>query len=229
MLAPAGGRRQKDVRCSAMGYSPLELDPVVLPLIEGRTVLDLGCGFGHWGQILRTHYHSEDRALRAAVTGVDAFEPNVAFCRAGGAYETVVAGDAVEYLAAQRTGAFDTVLATELIEHLSRERGERLLAEAARVAAKVAILSTPNWEYLRPGAQTMTGYNEHEHHVSAWTTADFRRHGYTVRGVGHRGRYWPVRGINRLLDSLPTLDHVLAAIAIEHPLIAHSLVAFRRA
>lgn len=212
-----------------MGYSPLELDPVVLPLVEGRTVLDLGCGFGHWGQLLRTHYHSDEPALRAAVTGVDVFEPNIAFCRAGGAYDALVAGDAVDYLAAQPAGAFDTVLAAELIEHLPRERGERLLVDAARVAAKVAILSTPNWEYLRPGARTMTGYNEHEHHVSSWTAADFRRLGYRVRGVGHRARYWPVRGVNRLLDLVPTLDHVLAAVAIEHPAIAHSLVAFRRA
>ena len=229
MLAPAGGGRQKDVRCSAVGYSPLELDPVVLPLVAGRTVLDLGCGFGHWGQLLRTHYHSDEPGLRAKVTGVDIFEPNVEFCRGGGAYEALFAVDAVEYVAAQPAGSFDTVLATELIEHLTREAGERLMEEAVRVAAKVVVLSTPSWEYLRPGAATMTGYNEHESHVSAWKAADFRRRGFTVRGMGHRVRYWPVRGVNRLLNAFPTLDHVLAAVAVEHPVIAHSLVAYRRA
>ena len=212
-----------------MGDSPLELDPVVLPLVEGRTVLDLGCGFGHWAQLLRTHYHSDDPARRAVVTGVDVFAPNVEFCRQVGAYASLVAADAVEFLTAQASGAFDTVLATELIEHLPRETGERLLVEAARVAGKVAILSTPNWRYLRPGASTMTGFNEHEHHVSSWTATDFRRHGYAVRGVGHRIRAWPVRGVNRLFDALPTLDHVFAGVAVEHPAIAHTLVASRRA
>ncbi|HVM43955.1 MAG TPA: class I SAM-dependent methyltransferase [Gemmatimonadales bacterium] len=211
-----------------MGYSPLDLDPVVLPLVAGKTVLDLGCGFGHWGHLLRTHYFSDDPQKAARITGVDIHDGNVAFCRRTGTYDELGCADALEFLARQPAAAFDTIIATELIEHLPKPSGEKLLAEVVRVAAKMAILSTPNWEYLRPGAMTMTGFNEHEHHVSAWRPAEFRRRGFTVRGVGHKVRQWPVRGVNRALDALPTLDAMLAAWAIRHPAIALNIVAFRR-
>ena len=211
-----------------MGYSPLDLDPVVLPLVAGKTVLDLGCGYGHWGHLLRTHYFSDDPAKAARITGVDIHEGNVAFCRRMGTYDELGCADALDFLARQPAAAFDTIIATELIEHLPKPAGETLLAEVVRVAAKAAILSTPNWEYLRPGAMTMTGFNEHEHHVSAWRPAEFRRRGFTVRGVGHKVRQWPVRGVNRALDVLPTLDAMLAAWAIRHPAIALNIVAFRR-
>jgi len=210
-----------------VGYSPLDLDPVVLPLVAGKTVLDLGCGYGHWGHLLRTHYFSDDPAKAARITGVDIHEGNVAFCRRTGTYDELGCADALDFLARQPAAAFDTIIATELIEHLPKPAGETLLAEVVRVAAKAAILSTPNWEYLRPGAMTMTGFNEHEHHVSAWRPAEFRRRGFTVRGVGHKVRQWPVRGVNRALDVLPTLDAMLAAWAIRHPAIALNIVAFR--
>jgi len=211
-----------------VGYAPLELDPVVLPLVEGKTVLDLGCGYGHWGHLLRTHYHSDDPALAAQVTGVDIHEGNVAFCRSTGVYDALECADALEFLALCPAGAFDTIIATELIEHLDKEAGERLLVEVARVAAEIAILSTPNWEYLRPGAMTMTGFNEHEHHVSHWTAPELRRRGFTVRGVGHKVRQWPVRGVNRVLNTFPTLDLMLGAWAVRHPAIALQLLAYRR-
>jgi len=211
-----------------VGYSPLDLDPVVLPLVAGKTVLDLGCGYGHWGHLLRTHYFSDDPAKAARITGVDIHEGNVAFCRRTGTYDELGCADALDFLARQPAAAFDTIIATELIEHLPKPAGETLLAEVVRVAAKAAILSTPNWEYLRPGAMTMTGFNEHEHHVSAWRPAEFRRRGFTVRGVGHKVRQWPVRGVNRALDVLPTLDAMLAAWAIRHPAIALNIVAYRR-
>lgn len=228
MLARSGATRQKTLRCVPVGYSPLELDPVVLPLVAGKTVLDLGCGYGHWGHVLRTHYHSDDPSLAARVTGVDIHDGNIVFCRSTGVYDQLACTDALEYLAPQPTRGFDTIIATELIEHLPKDEGHRLLDELVRVAARVAIVSTPNWEYLRPGLAGLTGYNEHEHHVSSWTAAEFRRHGFTVRGVGHKARQWPVRGINRLLDLFPTADLVLGAWAVRHPAIALLLVAYRR-
>jgi 2-polyprenyl-3-methyl-5-hydroxy-6-metoxy-1,4-benzoquinol methylase len=211
-----------------VGYSPLELDPAVLPLIEGRTVLDLGCGYGHWGHLLRTHYHSDDPGRAARVTGVDIHQGNVDFCASTGVYDDLACADALEFLARQPRGAFDTIIATELIEHLPKDAGRRLLAETARVAVRVTIVSTPNWEYLRPGAMTMTGYNEHEHHVSSWTPGELKGHGFTVRGVGHKVGMWPVRGVSRLLRTFPTLDLMLAAWAVRHPALALHLLAFRR-
>ena len=39
-----------------MGGSPANLDPVVIPLVEGPRILDVGCGFGKWGHLCLTNY-----------------------------------------------------------------------------------------------------------------------------------------------------------------------------
>ncbi len=88
ILADSGVWRQMPLAWH-MGYVPLELDPLVLPLVEGRTVLDLGCGYGHWGHLLRTQYYSEDRSRTARITGVDIRDGNVVFCGAIGVYDEI--------------------------------------------------------------------------------------------------------------------------------------------
>ncbi len=227
MVPPAGAARQRALLSGRVGYAPLEFDALVLPLVRGRTVLDLGCGFGHWGHLLRTHYYSEDPSRAAVITGVDAHAPNIAFCERTNIYDRLEVADAVTYLSRQPDRTFDTILAVELLEHLPRPDGERLLGESRRVASQAVIITTPNGPAYRPGHVTMTGFNPHEHHVSAWTAAELRGFGFTVRGVGHRARDWPIRGINRALNTLPTLDHVLAAVAVHRPALARHLLAFR--
>jgi 2-polyprenyl-3-methyl-5-hydroxy-6-metoxy-1,4-benzoquinol methylase len=212
-----------------VGYSPLELCPLVLPLVAGRRILDLGCGLGQWGFLLRSRCDPNDPAGPPQVTGVDAHEASVRFCSGLGVYADLHASDAVEFLEGQPPAAFDTVLAIELIEHLERGRGALLLDGIVRVAAQVAIVSTPNWESFRPGAATAAGYNPYEHHLSRWTPKDFRSKGFTVVGVGHRLRMWPIRGVIRLLDLLPVLDGALAGAARQAPALGRHLLAYRRA
>ena len=102
-----------------MATSPLEFDPYVIPLVRGSRILDLGCGYGHWGHLLKTHYTARKQPpVPVAVTGVDLFPGNITFCQQTGVYDQVVCEDAVAYLARQPDDAFDTVIATELIEHL---------------------------------------------------------------------------------------------------------------
>jgi len=204
--------------------SPLELDPFVVPLVRGRRVLDLGCGYGHWGHLLMTHL-----VPRAEAVGVDAFAGNVGLCRRSGAYAEVVEADALDYLAALDAGAFDTVLALELIEHLTREDGLRLLGLMERAASEVVVLSTPNFACLRPGADTMTGYNEHEHHLSTWSARDFRARGYAVMGVGHNLERSRVRGVCLALRTFPTLDGLARGWCERHPGLSLNLLAARPA
>ena len=46
--------------------------------------------------------------------------------------------------------SFDSVLLIDVIEHLKEEEGRELLAEAKRVTSQRLIISTPNWNALRP-------------------------------------------------------------------------------
>ena len=210
-----------------MATSPLELDPFVIPLIRGRKILDLGCGYGHWSHLLKTHYspNHPPSESQVAVTGVDIFEGNVTFCQRSGFYDQVVCQDAIVFLAAQTDDAFDTIIATELIEHLTREQGICLMEHLERVAAQTVILSTPNFACIRPGSETMVGYNEWEHHLSVWQPKDFAARGYSVRGISHKFYHSKVRGLYRLLRTFQTLDGMSRAWAETHPRSSLNLLA----
>jgi SAM-dependent methyltransferase len=205
-----------------LSTSPLELDPYVLPLVWGREILDLGCGYGHWGHLLQTHY-SQEEAVR--VTGVDAFQGNTRFCQQAGTYSEVVCDDVIEYLRHCPSKNFDTIIAVELIEHLSKDRGHSLMREIDRVARKVAVLSTPNFPCLRPGSETMVGFNEWEHHLSQWSVQELSKYGYTVWGVGHKLHSTRIRGLYRALTTFPTIDAICRAWAEQHPRWSRNLLA----
>jgi hypothetical protein len=154
---------------------------------------------------------------KTQIIGVDIFEGNVSFCKATGVYDEVHCDDALQYLPAQEDRSFDTVIATELIEHLNREDGCRLLDQLERVARLTVILSTPNYACIRPGAETLVGYNEWEHHLSHWSREDFSRRRFSVRGVSHKLYRSHIRGVYRLLRTFPTLDALCRAWAETHP------------
>ena len=39
-----------------MSSSPSYLDPIILPLIIGESVLDVGCGYGRWGNLIQSNF-----------------------------------------------------------------------------------------------------------------------------------------------------------------------------
>lgn len=191
-----------------MGSSLLIWDYAALNLASGARLLDLGCGYGHLADIVHTHW-AAFRGTDAPVPeihGVDRHAPNVDLCRRGGRYARVYEDDAVGFLRQQATGAFSTVLALELVEHLPKEDGSALLDEAQRVASDRVILSTPNQPDFRgPGVDLDGAVNQHDAHLSAWHSTDFRTRGYSVMGCrpafrDPRGPAWQ----NRLLGWFET-------------------------
>ncbi|MBF0310518.1 MAG: class I SAM-dependent methyltransferase [Magnetococcales bacterium] len=192
-----------------MGGSPVFLDPLIIPLIEGPAILDLGCGFGKWGALCTTNYWETVAPVpqgRPRITGCDAFQPNVDHAMGSGFYEAV--RQALFPPLPFEEASFDTVLLVEVIEHLEEAPGRELLEEAKRVARKRVVLSTPNYSALRPGHSTMTGYNDHEAHLSYWTREMLRAMGFRLYGAGGHpgGRIW--RGGLHRLGLLPWYDRV---------------------
>ena len=61
-----------------MSSSPSHLDPIILSHIKGTTVLDVGCGYGRWGCLLRTNYWESDLDYPPTVDGIDGFEASLA-------------------------------------------------------------------------------------------------------------------------------------------------------
>jgi 2-polyprenyl-3-methyl-5-hydroxy-6-metoxy-1,4-benzoquinol methylase len=160
------------------------LDPVVLPLLVGETVLDAGCGLGRWGALIETNYWEARLPQPPAVDGFDAFEPNVRRCRERGTYRRVWRQEMPSPL----TGSWDTVLVCEMIEHVEQSDIDAVLGALEEVALRRIIVTTPNSPLMREGCDTPVGHNAFEAHKSYVPAATFRRRGYRIRGAGF-GRY----------------------------------------
>ena len=163
-----------------MSSSPSYLDPLVLPLLKGETVLDVGCGVGRWGHLIRANYWEAGLARPPAVDGFDAFAPNVEACTRGGAYRTVWE----QTLPGALEGQWDTVLASEVIEHLPQDAVDDVLTTLEGAARCRVILTTPNFPALRGGVEGTTGFNEWDAHLSYVSRAVFKARGYRVLGAG---------------------------------------------
>lgn len=167
-----------------MGSSNLYLDPIVVPMVRGPRVLDVACGFGRWGVLLTTNAWEADTLSRARldIVACEAFEENARLARSFNVYSEVV--DTRVPPLPFEDEAFNTVLLLEIVEHLDKEAGEKLIAEAKRVASERVILSTPNYPAFRPGHETLTGFNELEAHRSYWSRRDLRSHDFKLYGAG---------------------------------------------
>ena len=164
-----------------MSTSPLAFDALVVNNVVGDRILDVGCGHGKWGYLLKKY--ADPKKGRRHVVGVDRFEPHVRALRAEGVYDEVHVADAVSLPFADRS--FDTAIACELIEHLEPGQGPALIAELARVARACFIVSCPMFPCLREGGDTLDGFNPYEAHRQMYSFREFQRLGFTqIVGVG---------------------------------------------
>jgi hypothetical protein len=58
-----------------MSSLPSYLDPIILPLIVGETVLDSACGYGRWGNLIQSNFWEAGLSEYPKIDGFDAFCP----------------------------------------------------------------------------------------------------------------------------------------------------------
>lgn len=197
----------------------MHLDSILLPLIDGDTVLDLACGRGKWGYILLVNWwctqkgkgHTEPKRL----IGVDIFLPFLKKVKHHKIYDDVVLCH-VSYLPF-RADSFEVVLCSEISEHVEKVDGWLLLKEAERVSTKMVIVTTPHFVRKRGGLPTPEGFNPYERHVSRWSIKELRSLGYQVFGTG----FLP-------LAMFPLLNSILSPITFLTPQLSTHLVAKKR-
>lgn len=169
-----------------------------------RSVLDIGCGRGIVGALIRI-YRDPER-----IVGVDAFEPYISFCRRTGQYSHLLNLDVRTASLPFNKDEFDLATALEVIEHMPRADGAHLLDELERVG-KLVVVSTPNRYYQ----QSSYDGNPFQHHLTRWTVSDFVRRGYSVYGVG---------GFLFFGHELGLLSYVLGRITIPFPRLSSTIL-----
>jgi len=184
-----------------MSTSPLELDPIVIDKVCGDLILDVGCGYGKWGFLVKKYFWStqDGEATREPVViGVDLFSSSLKRLRNHQIYDALINADATALPFKDKT--FDTVFGMELIEHLPKQEGIGLLHELERVARRCVLISTPNYPDFRGGLEGVDGFNLHENHLSYWKPGELRALGYRCYGVGMKLGPPPVRVLLKSLS-----------------------------
>jgi len=140
--------------------------------VEPRTVLDIGCGYGFWGAVLRNYFGTDPRTgsifplMQVGIVGVEIWPAyrNPMW----DLYNGVIVGRIEDHL--DLVSSADLVVAIDVIEHLPERLGERILQ-----TAKAFVMGVP-----RERPQGAHYGNEAERHLSFWNADDVRRFATTV-------------------------------------------------
>jgi SAM-dependent methyltransferase len=154
-----------------MVFVPFSPHNIILGALdkESRNLLEVGCGNGRSGEIIRRRRHFY-------MIGADIFTPFLKECIVKGTYDDCVQCDIRSLPFLKKS--VDTLLCLAVVEHLDKEEGLRLIDAMEEVARKQVILLVPVGEWR----QTSFGTNPYNRHVSLWYPDEFKKRGYKVRG-----------------------------------------------
>jgi SAM-dependent methyltransferase len=142
-----------------------------LPDLTHKATLDVGCGRGVWGFLLRTSKKCE------CLIGLDINPYYLHLAKKHNIYDHLVRASADYLPFGDRS--MDVVICVEVLEHLPQHCGHSLLNEVDRVMRNFALLTTPNG-YL----SSMCPSNIFEVHRSGWNSDQLKSKGYQVFGMG---------------------------------------------
>jgi len=156
----------------ALGF----VEKVISKGLHRKVLIDLGCGFGRWGHIIRSSV--DEGGHEVGMIGCDIFRPYLKATKEYNPYDDLICCD-VRYLPFQERSV-DIALAFEVIEHLRKKEGHDVLAHLLKICRDRVIVSTPSGRF----SQGPTRQNEFERHVSSWTEKDFKKLGFAVSKYG---------------------------------------------
>lgn len=137
-------------------------------LADCRSCLDIGCGEDSPVRMLSFEY----------TVGLEGHRPTLEKAAAHRTHNEFRCGRAQDLGRMFRPRQFDCVVALDLIEHLSKEDGQQLLDDMERIAAKKALIFTPNGFLPQRGRD-----GDLQEHLSGWEPLEMRVRGYRVLGM----------------------------------------------
>ena len=176
---------------------PNNIVPILTTIqaLQPRSVLDIGCGFGKYGVLLREYLdvwneRIDRESWKVQLVGIDAFaqyrNPIWDYV-----YQKIYVGEAQKIL--PTLGDFDLVLIADVIEHLEHPEA----VELVRICLKkspVLVISTPRDFYPQ---HDLRG-NPYEMHRNLWRREDFPA-GFHVQTI-------PALSCNLFIASREPLD-----------------------
>ena len=147
------------------------LDLVVL--LNPKSVLDIGTGFGKYGLLCREFLELWDGKetygkFRHRIEGIEIFEKYLTPVHAY-VYDRVHVGDAAQVVQ-NLESSFELALLIDVLEHFDRPAGEKLVADILS-RCRYLIASVPRDN----GQQGEMYENSHETHLAQWTARDLLR------------------------------------------------------
>lgn len=184
-----------------MSHLPVVNDSVLNLLatnLNGQRILDLGCGHGAWGFLIRLKKQG-----RPTMTGIDVWKPFLASLRNTGLYDDLICADACHL--PLKSNVFDVVLASEILEHLPYSKTTSFFKEIDAVCKARIILTTPKGF----SKQYVTENNPYEEHKSGWQQLQLQNLRFQCRTI-QDPNYLPEKLrnlINKLSKVFPPLQY----------------------
>lgn len=174
-----------------------------LPALKECSIVDLGCGLGHFLYFLKSHHYTN-------AIGVDIGSEQINHCESMGF--TVVRNDVLAFLK-ESTGSFDVLIANDLLEHFSKTQVVSFLklARSKLNSGGVILVKTINQSNVIMGASSR--YLDFTHEVAfteeslaqVLKMANFAD--VKIVGLDIYVRRGPVNLAAKLLASLLNLSH----------------------
>lgn len=147
-----------------MPYSDSRCDMVFLKVLASMRVermLDLGCGMGKYGRMVKDWCPGSER------TGVDIVGEYLTRFALHEVYQRFVASDICAFVESEPDSFWDLVVLGDVIEHLPKSKGIDLIHRLSYMASNIIVVYPDGY---RQGA--LEG-QESERHISRWSPSDF--------------------------------------------------------
>jgi len=188
-----------------MAVGTFGAEEIILKLLRGNRILDVGCGYGKYGWLARIYLRAS--SVKPYIIGIDIGHESLNMIK--GIYDDVILADA--RFPPFRNGCFHSSILAEVIEHLPRQEGYRVIEKLYQASQRV-IVSTP--------ARRVFRYSKG--HITLWRSSDLKKMGFKTYGV----RCYPKLATESYLLQF-IITFILWPISVYIPDLATFIVAFK--